>query len=152
VEIQQAVGVRIFLHVPGLSHPGIAGGGIHLAVHRRGLSGDLIGPAAGSVGVEVTNVGNETFQRVAVTLRITGLTGGKIGSFAPDVIEDLLPGSSVTAEFRWPDVPHPGLYHVTVDVRTAGGRPPCPARWPPRRTGTYPRHRSRTQRAGSGRR
>ena len=126
VEIQQAVGVRIFVHVPGASHPAIAIGGVHLDVHRNGVVGALTGSAKGSVTVDVANVGNATFQRVTVTLRATGLAGGRVGSFQPSVLEDLLPGSSVTTTFPWSDVPHADLYHVHVDVSTSGGTPPQP--------------------------
>ncbi len=127
IKIQRAVGARIYVHVIGATHPGIAITGIRTSAHRTGLAGALWGKGTGTVTVRIENTGNSIFQRVTTSLSVTGLLGGHVGSFTPNVIEDLLPGSSVEVQIPWKDIPHLDAYHLHASVATSGGTPPQPS-------------------------
>ena len=127
IKIQRAVGARIYVHVVGATHPGIAITGISTSAHRTGLAGALWGKGTGTVTVRIENTGNSIFQRVTTSLSVTGMLGGHVGSFKPNVIEDLLPGSSVEVQIPWTDIPHLDAYHLHVSVTTSGGTPPQPS-------------------------
>ena len=127
IKIQRAVGARIYVHVIGATHPSIAITGVSTSARRTGLAGALWGKGTGTVDVRIENTGNSIFQRVTTSLSVTGLLGGSVGSFTPNVIEDLLPGSSVVVQLPWKDIPHLDAYHLHVSVTTSGGNPPQPS-------------------------
>lgn len=120
VNVLEAVGVRIYVRVPGALAPGIAVTGLSVRASGLGAFSWLTGERRGEVLVRLTNVGNTMFRTVRTTLSVGGIYLGSAGRFAPDVLNDLLPHSSVVLAFPWKDIPSVGLYHLSVQVRAQG--------------------------------
>lgn len=120
VNILEAVGVRIYVRVPGALAPGLAVTGLAVRATGLGAFSWLTGERHGEVLVRLTNVGNTMFRTVRTSLSVGGVYVGSAGRLAPNVLNDLLPHSSVVLAFPWRDIPSVGLYHLSVRVSAEG--------------------------------
>ena len=119
INVLNGVGVRIYLHVPGVLHPGLALGPVTVRSDVPFLAG-ITGSSSAHIRFRLTNTGNTT---VAVTATVTVVDGwGRtVKRFAPRVVPALLPGSQLAiAEPVWQPLPVAGSQHVQVRVAWAG--------------------------------
>ena len=120
VNVVNGVGVRIYVHVPGPIHPGLALTGVSAQAVVPLLAG-ITGSSHAQIRFRMVNTGNST---VALTARVTVVDqwGRTVQRFAPKVVPSLLPGSQLTVvEPRWGPLPLLGSEHVRVQVVWSGG-------------------------------
>ena len=112
--IQQAVGVRIFVHVAGQVHAGVAITGMKVEARHSGLLGATIGRGTGTVDVTMANTGTTILSSLVTSLTATGAVSRGLSRFAPIHVPDLLPGSTVVVQFPWTGIPHGDAYRLAA--------------------------------------
>jgi len=120
INVLSGVGVRIYVHVPGVVHPGLVLDGLTARAVVPLFAG-VTGSSHAQIRFRLVNTGNSD---VALTARVTVVDGwGRtVKRFAPNVVPSLLPGSQLTVvEPRWAPLPLAGSQHVSVQVVWSGG-------------------------------
>lgn len=114
LDLEQRVGLRVYVTVDGPLHPGLTVTDVHATYHRADYLG-LAPPGSATVTYTLTNTGN-TRLNVLATSTASGVFGpGEATAVGPQVAE-LLPKSSVTQTVEmagvWPTI----LQKVTVSA------------------------------------
>lgn len=114
VNLEQRVGLRVYVTVYGQIAPGLTVTDVHADYHQGPLLG-LVGPGSATVRYTLTNVGNTRVAVRAVSIA-SGLFGLVEAQVTGDQVDELLPRASVTQTVQiarmWPTV----LDRVTVDA------------------------------------
>ena len=118
--VQQGVGVRVYVHVLGPLHPGLAVENLKTDVSVP-PGAFLTGSSKANVTFDVINTGNTIYSSVLVRSYATNLFGGTVETFPPVHLATVLPGSRETiAEPEWSPLPLAGP--VTVHVQLVATR------------------------------
>lgn len=125
VNLEQRVGLRVYVQVAGDTAPGLAVEVLSATYHQSRALG-LAGAGSATVRYTLTNTGNTRLDVLASTT-VSGLFGLLEEHVTADPISELLPKASVTQTVEVPGVWPAVLDHVTVsatvDAPTAGEDP-----------------------------
>jgi hypothetical protein len=118
--VQQGVGVRVYVHVLGPLHPGLAVQNLKTNVSVP-PGAFLTGSSKADVTFDVVNTGNTIYSSVLVRSYATNLFGSTVETFRPMHLATVLPGSRETiTEPQWSPLPLAGP--VTVHVQLVATR------------------------------
>ena len=119
INVLNGVGVRIYVHVSGPLHPGLALGPVTVRADVPFLAG-ITGSSRARIRFRLVNTGNTTIDLTATVTVVDGW-GRTVKRFAPRRVPTLLPGSQLSiAEPVWQPLPLAGTQHVQVRVAWAG--------------------------------
>jgi len=119
INVLNGVGVRVYVHVPGALHPGLALGPVSVRADVPFLAG-VTGSSRARIGFGLVNTGNTTVALTATVTVVDGW-GRTVKRFPPRVVPGLLPGSKLSVvEPLWQPLPLAGSQHVHVQVSWSG--------------------------------
>lgn len=120
VSVRQGVGVRVYLHVLGLVHPGLVVENLKTDVSVPPAA-FLTGSSKAGVTFDVVNTGNTLYPSVVVRAFATDAFGNRVRTFRPVRLAAVLPGSRETiTEPEWSPLPLAGP--VTVHVHLVASK------------------------------
>ncbi len=120
LKVLSGVGVRIYLHVPGARHAGVAVEHLSATATVPPFAG-IVGTGQARIRFMAVNTGN-VIEVITARVDVVDGSGHTVKQFAPRVLPLVLPGVRVAvSEPPWVGLPLAGPQHVHV-VLTGGGR------------------------------